>query len=122
MSALELQGRDIHAAGQAVAVLREAPGSQFSLKTETIFADSRVSLNKWLVAIWMIANSTNGISSYEIHQALGVPQKTARFIGHGVRLMLHEGSFKQWWTVRSRSASRSSAETPGAEGCCIPCG
>ena len=71
------------------------PAPQFSLKTGTIFADSHVSLDKWLVAIWMIVNAKNGISSYEIHRALGVTQKTAWFIGHRVRLMLHEGSFEK---------------------------
>ena len=71
------------------------PAPQFSLKTGSIFADSHVSLDKWLVAIWMIVNAKNGISSYEIHRALGVTQKTAWFIGHRVRLMLHEGSFEK---------------------------
>ena len=68
---------------------------QFSLRTGTIFADSRVSLNKWMVALWMIVNAKNGISSYEIHRALGVTQKTAWFIGHRIRLALQEGSFEQ---------------------------
>ncbi len=68
---------------------------QFSLRTGTIFADSHLSLDKWLVALWMIINSKNGISSYEIHRALGCTQKTAWFLLHRCRLALHEGSFEK---------------------------
>ena len=48
-----------------------------------------------MVAIWMIVNAKNGISSHELHRALGVTQKTAWFIGHRVRLMLQQGSFER---------------------------
>src|SRR5689334_5474854 len=36
---------------------------QFSVKVGTIFEDSPIPLDKWLAAIWMIANDRNGISS-----------------------------------------------------------
>jgi transposase-like protein len=45
---------------------------QFSVKVGTIFEDSPVGLDKWLTAIWLIVNAKNGISSYEIHRAIGV--------------------------------------------------
>jgi transposase-like protein len=61
---------------------------QFSVKVKTIFEDSPIGLDKWLTAIWMIANCKNGISSYEIHRALGVTQKTAWFMLHRIRLAL----------------------------------
>src|SRR5690349_20866415 len=51
------------------------PKQKFSLKVGTIFEDSPLGLDKWLTAIWLIANTNNGISSYEIHRALGVTQK-----------------------------------------------
>ena len=41
---------------------------------------------KWLAAMWLIGNCKNGISSWEIHRALGVTQKTAWFMLHRVRL------------------------------------
>ena len=69
------------------------PASQFSLRTGTILESSRIPLSKWLTAIWLIVNSRNGISSHELHRALGVTQKTAWFIGHRVRLMIQQGSF-----------------------------
>jgi transposase-like protein len=36
--------------------------------------------------MWLVANCKNGISSYEIHRALGVTQKTAWFMDHRIRL------------------------------------
>jgi hypothetical protein len=38
---------------------------QFSVKVGTIFEDSALPLDKWLVAIWLIANCKNGVSSYD---------------------------------------------------------
>ena len=47
------------------------------LKVRTIFEDSAIGLEKWWPAVWMLTNAKNGISSYELHRALGVTQKTA---------------------------------------------
>jgi transposase-like protein len=66
---------------------------QFSIKVGTIFEDSPISLDKWLVAIWMIANCKNGVSSYEIHRAIGVTQKSTWFMMHRIRLALDLGTF-----------------------------
>lgn len=65
----------------------------FTLKTGTIFEDSPISLDKWLVALWLVVNCKNGISSMEIHRDLGVTQKTAWFMAHRLRLALQEGGF-----------------------------
>src|SRR5213594_1453281 len=40
---------------------------------------------KWHPAVWVIVNCKNGISSYELHRALGVTQKTAWFMLHRIR-------------------------------------
>jgi transposase-like protein len=61
---------------------------QFTLKTGTAMEDSPIGLDKWLMAMWMVVNCKNGVSSYEIHRALGVTQKTAWFLDHRIRLML----------------------------------
>jgi len=63
---------------------------QFTLKTGTIFEDSPVALEKWLLAMWMVVNCKNGVSSYEIHRAIGVTQKTAWFMDHRIRFALHQ--------------------------------
>lgn len=69
------------------------PRRQFSVKVGTIFEDSPIKLDKWFTAIWLIANAKNGISSYEIHRAIGVTQKTAWFMLHRIRLAMQTGSF-----------------------------
>lgn len=66
------------------------PKKQFSIKVGTIFEDSPVGLDKWLTAAWMVANCKNGVSSYEIHRALGVTQKTAWFMLHRIRLAMQD--------------------------------
>ena len=66
---------------------------QFSIKVGTIFEDSPISLTKWFPAVWLIVSAKNGISSYEIHRALGVTQKTAWFMVHRIRLAMQNGSF-----------------------------
>jgi transposase-like protein len=61
---------------------------QFSVKVGTIFEESPIPLQKWLPALWMLVSCKNGISSYEIHRALGVSQKTAWFMLHRLRVVL----------------------------------
>lgn len=68
---------------------------QFSVKVGTIFEDSPIGLDKWLMAIWMIGNCKNGISSYEIHREIGVTQKTAWFMLHRIRRAMETGSFQK---------------------------
>jgi transposase-like protein len=64
---------------------------QFSYKVGTIFEDSALGLDKWFVAVWCITNAKNGISSYELHRALGVTQKSAWHMLHRIRLAMQEG-------------------------------
>lgn len=63
---------------------------QFSIKGGTVFEDSAVPMDKWLTAIWMVANCKNGVSSYEIARDLGVTQKTAWFMLHRIRLAMQD--------------------------------
>ena len=65
---------------------------QFTIKTGTIFEDSNVGLDKWLCAMWQVINCKNGVSSYEVHRAIGVTQKTAWFMDHRIRYALATGS------------------------------
>ena len=67
---------------------------RFSLKTGTIFEESPISLDKWILAVWQIVNCKNGISSYEVAKAIGVSQKSTWFMDHRIRFALHQGSFE----------------------------
>jgi transposase-like protein len=64
------------------------PKCQFSIKVGSIFEDSAIPLDKWLTAMWMLANCKNGVSSYEISRDLGVTQKSAWFMLQRIRLAL----------------------------------
>jgi len=61
---------------------------QFSVKVNSIFEDSAVSLDKWLTALWMLCNCKNGISSYEIARDLKLTQKSAWFVLQRLRTVL----------------------------------
>jgi transposase-like protein len=57
----------------------------FTVKIGTIFEDSKVPMNVWLQAIYLIAGSKKGISSNQLHRTLGVTLKTAWFMSHRIR-------------------------------------
>jgi transposase-like protein len=93
-----------HCEGKAVSYLstrrtwkcmNKACHKQFSVKVGTIMEDSPIGLDKWLAAIWLIANAKNGVSSYEISRSLGVTQKSAWFLLHRIRLAMQTGTFQK---------------------------
>lgn len=61
---------------------------QFSVRVGTVFEDSKIPLGKWMIALWLVVNANNGISSYELARSLGLTQKSAWFLGHRIRLAL----------------------------------
>jgi transposase-like protein len=63
---------------------------QFSVKTGTVFEESPIGLDKWMVAVWMVVNCKNGVSSWELHRAIKVTQKTAWFMLHRARLIMQD--------------------------------
>jgi len=65
---------------------------QFSVKLGTIFEDSALGLDKWLCAMWLLANCKNGISSCELARDLGITQKSAWFMLHRIRKAMQDGS------------------------------
>ncbi len=66
---------------------------QYSVKLGTIFEDSPIGLDLWLSAMWIIANSKNGVSSYEMARSLGITQKSGWFLNHRIRLAMQTGTF-----------------------------
>jgi len=49
-----------------------------------------------MLAMWMIANCKNGSSSWEIHRAIGITQKSAWFMMHRIRLAMQNGSIMKF--------------------------
>jgi transposase-like protein len=68
---------------------------QFSIKVGTIFEDSAIGLDKWLCAMFLIANCKNGVSSYEIARDVDVTQRTAWFMLQRIRHAMHTGTFEK---------------------------
>jgi transposase-like protein len=66
---------------------------QFSIKVGTIFEDSPIGLDKWMCAMFLIANCKNGVSSYEIARDIKVTQKSAWFMLHRIRDAMRTGTF-----------------------------
>jgi transposase-like protein len=69
------------------------PRRQFTLKTGTVMEDSPLGLDKWLMAMWLVASNRNGISSWELHRAIGITQKSAWFLLHRIRLAMQDENF-----------------------------
>jgi len=67
------------------------PRWQFSVRVGTILEDSPLALGKWLCAMWMVANVRNGVSSYELGEAIGVSHKSAWCVLHRIRLATGTG-------------------------------
>jgi transposase-like protein len=68
--------------------------AKFSLKTGTIFEDSPISLVKWISTAWLVINFGKRVSSYEVHRAMGVTQKTAWSMMDRIRLAMLGRSLK----------------------------
>ncbi|WVX49014.1 hypothetical protein ROLI_020990 [Roseobacter fucihabitans] len=57
----------------------------FSVRTGTVLAESRLPLQKWLLAIFMLTSARKGIPSTQMARELGVTQKTAWFLAQRIR-------------------------------------
>ncbi len=60
-------------------------GKHFSVRIGTLLERSRVSLQKWAIAIYMHLTSLKGVSSMKLHRDIGVTQKTAWFMLQRIR-------------------------------------
>lgn len=56
----------------------------FSVRTGTVLAESRLPLQKWLLAIFMLTSARKGIPSTQMARELGVTQKTAWFLAQRI--------------------------------------
>ena len=56
----------------------------FSVRTGTVLAESRLPLQKWLMAMYMMTTARKGISSVQMAKELGVTQKTAWFLAQRI--------------------------------------
>ncbi len=66
-------------------------GKYFNVRTNTIFHNSRIPLQKWFIAIWIISNGKRGVTSVALGQELNITQKTAWFMLQRIRNYLDIG-------------------------------
>lgn len=58
---------------------------QFTAKVGSIFENTKIPLQKWFVAIYLISSHKKGISSLQLSKDLGITQKNAWFLLHRLR-------------------------------------
>lgn len=59
--------------------------TKFSVRKDTIFDDSKIALQKWFMAIYLVTSHKKGISSCQLARDIKVTQKTAWFMLHRIR-------------------------------------
>jgi len=57
----------------------------FTIKTGTVFGESKLPLRKWFMAIYLLSTTSKGMSSVQVAKHIGVCQKTAWFMAHRIR-------------------------------------
>lgn len=65
---------------------------QFTVTVGTVFERSKIALNKWLLASYLMASSKKGVSAHQIGRTLGVTYKTAWFMCHRLREAMTDAS------------------------------
>lgn len=65
---------------------------QFTDKVGTAFENSKISIQKWFIAIYLNTANKKGISSVQLAKYINVTQKTAWFMLHRIREVITEKS------------------------------
>src|SRR6266853_1302512 len=66
----------------------------FTVTVGTVFERSKIPLNKWLLAVYLLCSSKKGMSSHQLHRTLGVTYKTAWFMTHRIRKAMETRSME----------------------------
>lgn len=60
-------------------------GKYFNVKTNTMFDNTKIELQKWFLAIWIVTSHKKGISSLQLSKDLNITQKSAWFMLQRIR-------------------------------------
>jgi len=60
-------------------------GKYFNVRTNTIFDNTKIELQKWFLAIWIVTSHKKGISSLQLGRDLDITQKSAWFMLQRIR-------------------------------------
>lgn len=55
-------------------------GKYFNAKNDTIFYNSKIELQKWFIAIWLLSVKQKSITSIELGKTLSITQKSAWYM------------------------------------------
>lgn len=86
----------------------------FSVKTGTVMQSSKVPLQKWVIAMYLLSRSLKGVSSMKLHRDLGMTQKTAwllaqKFVKAGLMVAascpVRSKSTRPLWAARSETST-----------------
>ena len=73
----------------------------FTIKTGTVFGESKLPLRKWFMAIYLLSNTSKGISSVQLAKHVGVTQKTGWFMDHRIRKAMKQNSGQLFGTIEA---------------------
>ena len=65
---------------------------QFTVRTGTVFEDSKIELRHWCYAYWRAATSKKGVSALEIHRQTGLSYKSALFMLNRIRFAMADSA------------------------------
>lgn len=68
---------------------------QFTVTVNTLFERSKIPLNKWLMATYLLSSSKKGISTHQLHRMLGITYKSAWFMTHRIREAMREPKYDE---------------------------
>lgn len=71
----------------------------FTIRTKTVFGESKLPLRKWYMAVYLLTTTSKGISSVQLAKHVGVTQKTAWFMDHRIRKALKDNKGQLFGTV-----------------------
>lgn len=65
-------------------------GKRFSAKTGTVMEGSKLGLQVWMIATYLLSTSLKSVSSMKLHRDLNINQRSAWFLAHRLRTALAE--------------------------------
>jgi transposase-like protein len=73
----------------------------FTIKTKTVFGESKIPLRNWFIAIYLLTTCRKGISSVQLAKQVGVTQKTAWFMDHRIRKAMKQNRGQLFGTIEA---------------------
>ncbi len=70
-------------------------GKYFNVRTNTIFDNTKIPLQKWFLALYIFSSHKKGISSHQLARDITVTQKSAWFMLHRLRYAFDHPAFKE---------------------------